>query len=167
MSEELNDFGELYPGRFIKALGKEMGFGKSKPLFTIANVLADELEGRKGTERKIIVTFKETAQAWILSKINGVALKTMFGKNVNDWIGKKVCLYATDTIAPFPAAKGDDRYCIRVYGSPDIAGDLTYEFAMPRKKEPLVITLYGPKKGKAAEPQPPADDLPPFDPAGT
>lgn len=163
MTEELNDFGELYPGRFIKALGPEMGFGKSKPVFTIANVLADELEGRKGAERKVIVTFKETAQAWILSKINGVALKTMWGKNVNDWLGKRVCLYATDKIAPFPSAKGDDRYCIRVYGSPDIAGDMTYEFAMPRKKEPLVITLYGPKKGKsaAADAEPTEPFMPP------
>lgn len=152
MSEELNRFEELYPGRFIKALGPETEGGRKKPVFTISNVLADKLEGRNGPERKIIVTFKETRLAWVLSKINGVALKTMWGGNVNDWIGKRVCLYATDQIAPFPSAKGDDRFCLRVYGSPDIAGDVVYEFQMPRKKEPLRITLYGPKKGKPAQP---------------
>ena len=51
MAEELNDYGELYPGRFIKALGKELKFGKGKPVFTIANVLADELDGNKGKEQ--------------------------------------------------------------------------------------------------------------------
>lgn len=144
MAKELNEYAELYPGRTLKALGKEFDFGKKKPVFTIKNVIADKLN-KDDDDDKVLVILQETEQVWVLSKINGEALKHMFGKNINNWIGKRVCLYATDKIVPFPAAKGDDRFCIRVYGSPEMANDLSFEFKMPRRA-PITITLRGPSK---------------------
>ena len=146
--EELNNYAELYPGRFVKALDKEMNFGKSVAVFTIINVIADKLGHGKNKKRSVVVTFKEISKALVLSKINGEAFKAMWGVNVNDWIGKRIALYATDKIAPYPGRKGADAFCIRVYGSPDLANDVTYEFKMPNAATPFVITLHGPKKAK-------------------
>lgn len=164
--EELNNYAELYPGRFVKALDKEMNYGKGVSLFTIANVVADKLGHGKNKKRSVIVSFKEISKALVLSKINGEACKSMWGLNVNDWIGKKIALYATDKIAPYPGRKGADAFCIRVYGSPDIAADVTYEFKMPNSPAPFVITLRGPTKKPAAvaQEQPSQDDTQPFDP---
>ncbi len=164
MAEELNEYAELYPGRTLKALGKEFDFGKKKPVFTIKNVVADKLN-KDDDDRKVLVILQETDQVWVMSKINGEALKHMFGKNINNWIGKRICLYATDKIAPFPAAKGDDRFCIRVYGSPELANDLTFEFKMPRRS-PITITLRGPSKkpATATQEQPATADAEPTEP---
>jgi len=153
MVQELKTYGDLYPGRFIKALD----FGKTKPVYTIDKVVADDLEGDRGAERKVIVVFREIQQAWVMSKINGTCLRAMFGTDVLKWAGKRVCLYATDQLMPMPTAKGDDRFCIRVYGSPDIERDLTVEFKVPKRK-PIVMTLRGPSKKPDAT-------LEPFDPA--
>lgn len=141
--QELTNYGELYPGRFIKAVD----LGKNKTVLTIDRVVADSLEGDRGVERKVIVIFREIPQAWVMSKINGTCLKAMFGTDVRAWSGKRVCLYATDQIMPMPTARGDDRYCIRVYGSPDIDRDMTVEFKIPKRK-PIMMTLRGPSKGK-------------------
>lgn len=141
MATDLTTYGELYPGRFLRALD----LGKTKPVYTIARVLRDDLEGDKGPEPKVIVVFQEVAQAWVMSKINGTCLRAMFGDDVRAWIGKRVCLWSTDTLMPMPTAKGDDRFCIRVYGSPDIAGDMTVEFKVP-KRRPIVMQLKGPSR---------------------
>ncbi len=47
------------------------------------------------------------------------------------------------------ADKGDDRICIRVWGSPHLDRDMTVEFASPRRK-PLRITLHAVGKAPAA-----------------
>lgn len=146
--QELTNYGELYPGRFIKAVD----LGKNKTVLTIDRVVADSLEGDRGVERKVIVIFREIPQAWVMSKINGTCLKAMFGTDVRAWSGKRVCLFATDQIMPMPTAKGDDRYCIRVYGSPDLERDVTVEFKVPKRK-PIVMTLRGPSRGKDVRPQ--------------
>jgi hypothetical protein len=151
---EITSFAECYPGRFIRAAD----FGNKKVVYTIDRVLADDLEGDRGAERKVIVVFREIQQAWVMSKINGTCLRAMFGSDVRAWAGKRVCLYATDQLMPMPTAKGDDRFCIRVYGSPDIERDMTVEFKVPKRK-PIVMTLKGPSKKPDAAPEP-------FDPAG-
>jgi hypothetical protein len=155
MAQELTTYGELYPGRFIRAAD----LGKTKPVYTIDRVLADDLEGDRGAERKVIVVFREIAQAWVLSKINGTCLLAMFGRDVRAWSGKRVCLYATDQLMPMPTAKGDDRFCIRVYGSPDLTADLSVEFKVPKRK-PILMTMKAPSK----KPQPLQDDAAPSDP---
>jgi hypothetical protein len=151
MAQELTSYGELYPGRFIRAAD----IGKGKPVFTIDRVVADDLEGDRGAERKVIVILRETPQAWVMSKINGTCLKAMFGSDVLAWHGKRVCLFSTDQLMPMPTAKGDDRFCIRVYGSPDLERDLTVEFKVPKRK-PIVMTLKGPTKKPAGVAQEPA-----------
>lgn len=130
---DINNFDDLYPGRFLKA-----GMFNGQPAtFTIKSVQHDEIEGEKGIEKKVILSFQETPFELVLPKINAVAVKAMFGAQVPEWIGKRVTLYGTTAIMPFPKKK--DEPCIRVYGSPDIDAEIRCEWSPPRRKAVVQI----------------------------
>ena len=132
MTDILN-FDELYPGRFLKA-----GMFNGQPVtFTIQSVQHERIEGDKGEEQKVVLTFKETPFEHVLPKINAVAIKAMFGAQVQEWIGKRVTFYGTTAIMPFPKKK--DEPCIRVYGSPEIKSDVRCEWTPPRRKAVVQI----------------------------
>jgi len=127
------DWDQLYPGRFMKAgelLGKQV-------TLTIKSVDLDELEGDKGKKVKGIVSFNETPKQLALNRTNGTCLREMFGRAVQEWIGKKV------TIHP---GEWNGEPCIRVYGSPDIASDMQIEVALPRRRPiPMVMRAMKPR----------------------
>ena len=128
-------FDELYPGRFLKA-----GLFNGQPVtYTISDIDREELEGERGTEPKIVVSFKETPLKLVLAKINAVAVKAMFGAQVPEWIGKRVTLYGTTSLMPMPTRK--DEPCIRVWGSPDIKEEVRVEWTPPRRKQKVVQVL--------------------------
>lgn len=150
MANEPQSFDDLYPGRFLKA----GNFHGKKVTLTIEAVSIETLEGEKGKQDKAIVTFKETPRQLVLCKLNGTCIKGMFGGNVMNWKGKRVTFFPTDTIMPMPSKRGDDRICIRVWGSPDIAADLAVEFAPPRRKA-FTIPMHAVKRdGSPAQPSP-------------
>jgi hypothetical protein len=131
---DIQSFDSLYPGRFLKA-----GMFNGQPVtYTIKSIQHDEIEGEKGTEQKVVLTFQETPFEHVLPKINAVAIKAMFGAQVQEWIGKRVTFYGTTSIMPFPKKK--DEPCIRVFGSPDITADVRCEWTPPRRKA-VVQTL--------------------------
>jgi hypothetical protein len=133
---DINNFDDLYPGRFLKA-----GMFNGQPVtYTIENVQHDEIEGDKGAEKKVVLSFRETPFELVLPKINAVAIKAMFGPQVQEWIGKRVTLYGTTAIMPFPKKK--DEPCIRVFGSPDIAAEVRCEWTPPRRK--VVVQILKP-----------------------
>jgi hypothetical protein len=81
-------YDQLYPGRFIKAaelLGK-------KPSLTMTDIDLEELEGDDGKKTKCIITFKETAKKLVACKTNGLCIKAMFGKELKEWLGKRVTI---------------------------------------------------------------------------
>jgi hypothetical protein len=134
MTEQLLDFSDLYPGRFIKA-----GNLHGKPVtFTIKSIEREDLQGEKGLEPKIILRFEETPLALVLPKINAVCVKAMFGPHVQEWIGRRITLYGTTKIMPLPTKK--DQPCIRIWGSPDISEPVRCEWSPPRRK-PIVQVL--------------------------
>lgn len=122
------DWDELYPGRFLKA-GEFKG---KKPTLTITEVEIKELIGDKGPQIKGVISFSKTEKKLALNKTNGICLKAMFGRKVQDWIGKRVTLFAG-------IWNGEE--CIRVWGSPDISADQVAEVSLPRKK-PFKMTLH-------------------------
>jgi hypothetical protein len=125
---DIQSFDSLYPGRFLKA-----GMFNGQPVtYTIKSIQHDEIEGENGTEQKVVLTFQETPFEHVLPKINAVAIKAMFGAQVQEWIGKRVTFYGTTAIMPFPKKK--DEPCIRVFGSPDITADVRCEWTPPRRK---------------------------------
>jgi hypothetical protein len=76
----------------------------------IETVVAGELTGEKGRKsKKPIVKFKGREKKFAVNKTNGKAIARLYGKNTDDWIGKFITLYPTET------EYGDEvRDCIRV-----------------------------------------------------
>lgn len=135
------DYDQLYPGRFIKA-GELLG---KKVTLTITDVDLEDLMGEDGKEKaKAIVSFRETQKKLVTCKTNGICLREMFGKQLANWVGKRVTLFP-DTWNGEP--------CIRVWGSPDIEQDLDVQVALPRRR-PFKKTMHriGTKPTAAAPP---------------
>lgn len=124
------DWDELYPGRFIKA-----GDLKKPTTLTISRVKVEELTGDKGPQMKGLLFFDRTEKQLALNKTNGLCLKAMFGRMVQEWKGKRVTLHA---------ATWDGEPAIRVYGSPDIEKDMEVQIALPRKR-PFMMTMHAVK----------------------
>lgn len=122
-------FDNLYPGRFIKS-SEFMG---KKPTLTITDVDVEELQGDDGSKKiKAIISFKETEKKLVACKTTGTQIREMFGKQLADWIGKRVTLFE-DT--------WNGEGCTRVYGSPDIAEDMEVTISLPRRR-PFKKTLH-------------------------
>jgi hypothetical protein len=130
-------FDQLYPGRFLKA-GELLG---KKPTLTIAAVDVEELTGDDGKKVKAILRFKETQKAMVACKTNGLCIREMFGKQLVDWVGKRITIMED-------VWNGEP--CIRLWGSPDIAGDMDVEVSLPRRR-PFKRTMHGVKPKAAAE----------------
>jgi hypothetical protein len=136
------DWDELYPGRFLKA-GEFKG---KKVTLTMASVVLEELVGDKGPQIKGVIGFKETEKQWALNKTNGICLKEMFGKKVQEWVGKRVTLFPDEW---------DGEACIRVWGSPEIDADREVTISLPRKR-PFAKTMH--KVVAAVKAAPPTDE---------
>jgi hypothetical protein len=113
------DWDELYPGRFIKASDLK---GK-KVTLVISRVRVEELIGDKGPQMKGIINFEGKDKALALNKTNGLCLKAMFGRKVQEWVGHKVTLFASTW-------DGDE--CIRIWGSPEVEKDMPVTIASNR-----------------------------------
>lgn len=125
------DFDKLFPGRFLKA-GQ---FAGKDVTLTLTKVVLEQLEGgAKGVETKAIVSFSERPLQLVLNKTNALALKAMFGRETDAWVGKRVTLYPENI-----EFEGND-LAIRVRGSPDLPANLTFELKLARKK-PRQVTL--------------------------
>jgi hypothetical protein len=145
------DWDELYPGRFMKA-GEFKG---KKPTLTISRVKIEELIGDKGPQIRGVIFFQETEKQWALNKTNGICLKAMFGRKVQEWIGHRVTLFA---------GMWNAEECIRVWGSPELKTDTDVSIQLPRKR-PFNMTLHAVRKGgaeaHAADPAKAAPSAPP------
>lgn len=123
------NFDDLYPTRFMKA----GNLPEVKTFYTIKDIAREQLQLEGGPEDKVVMSFEETAMQLVLAKVNAVAIKSMFGNDVRDWLGKRLTLYATTEIMPFP--KRRDEPCIRVFGSPDIEKEVVCEWTPPKRRK--------------------------------
>ena len=122
-------------------------------VFTIASVDMDMLMGDDGKEQKKgVITFRETEFQITANKTNGLCLKAMFGRNVQDWIGKRVALFQGEW-------KGEP--AVRIYGSPDITADITVEIKLPKRRATTMV-MHAPRKAPAGN----ATSLPQGAPVG-
>jgi hypothetical protein len=126
-------YDDLYPGRFIKAAD----FRGNKTTLTIVDVITEELEDDKGKHVKGILKFAKTDKQLALNKTNGECIKGMFGRRIEDWIGKRITFFPAPYDGSLPL---DITECIRVFGSPDIDADKTITVRLPRKK-PRTVTM--------------------------
>lgn len=123
---------ELFPGRFMKAAD----FKGKKVTMTIDAVDLERIEGEKGEETKGIISFRgrdgeKVDKQWVINRTNATCLMNLFGRAPQNWVGKRVTLYAM----PISLTMNPDvSECIRVWGSPDIDADRTISVRLPRKK---------------------------------
>jgi hypothetical protein len=132
------EWDQLYPGRFLKA-GDLAG---KKVTLTIAAIDLDELEGNTGKKVKGVISFEKTDKQLALNKTNGICLKEMFGKKVQEWVGRRVTLFSSSW-------NGED--CIRIWGSPELTEDREITIQLPRKR-PMEMTMHkvdGPRAATA------------------
>jgi hypothetical protein len=132
------DWDELYPGRFLKA----SEFKGKKVTLRIAEVRIEELVGDKGPQIKGVIGFEKTEKQWALNKTNGFCLREMFGRKVQEWVGKQVTLFPSQF-------DGED--CIRVWGSPELEADKQVVIALPRRR-PFEMTMHRVSKAAASSP---------------
>ena len=105
--------------------------------FTITDKSRDEVEGKDGKEHKLALTFSD-GNRFLCNVTNAKYIETMFGsKYPADWVGHQV------TLAFDPSVKfGKDTVGgIRVIGSPELDGPLTFDFQENSRKKPRRVTL--------------------------
>lgn len=161
------NFDDLYPGRFLKATI----LGDNKVTVEISDVRLEGLKGESGVEAKAILSFKGKDREWITGPLTGSCIRAMFGDRLDDWIGKRIVLFASRDFMPMPLTRDDraagltqPKKCIRVWGSPDIAEDIRVNYKPPRRKHPVRMTMHATGRrqerradlaGERAEPSPP------------
>lgn len=140
-------YDEAYPGRFLKA----GNLGGKTIVFRIVEVERRTLTGVDGKKRQTTITLEASGREFqiVAPKINGFCLRAMFGDKIEEWIGKRVALFATNKFAPM---NGEE--CLRVWGSPDIKEDFDVDYLMPRRSKPVRMTMHamGGKAGRGAAP---------------
>lgn len=127
--QRINDWDELYPGRFLKA---GLLAENEKRILTITVVDTDELETEKGKRIKGVLSFREEKMQMPLNKTNGICLREMFGRVPWKWEGKRIAIFASEWGGE-PA--------IRIWGSPDIEADIDVEVQLP-KRRPFRMTMH-------------------------
>lgn len=133
-------FDVLFPGRFLKA-GHLGGVPRTLVIAAVKAELigTDELLEKGEGELKAIMSFKGVKRQLSLNKTNGNLCKAMWGSDAHKWVGKRLTLWP----APNPdMRKGfGDETCVRVYGSPDIAAEITAKFKMGWPAKAYKVTL--------------------------
>lgn len=144
------DYDQLFPGRFLKS-GE---FNGKDVCLTIANIRLEELpDEQRGTRTRGVIGFRETKRELVLNRTNGESIKAMFGRDTNDWIGKRIVFYPAPHVDSFTGEKGT---AIRVRGSLDIAQDVKFDLRLPKRRPvPMVMRALGRKQQQAPQQQPP------------
>lgn len=153
------DYGLGFLGQYITAAE----LVDKTPTLTIAKITLEKVESlQKGDDDapgkmrdRIIIYFKEgkDGRGWLLNRSNAEALKEMWGRETNNWLGHRVTLH-TQPVRVGPKVEPG----IRVKGSPDLKEPHTFQLKLPRRK-PMPYTLLPTGSGKAS----PQNDPPPMD----
>lgn len=149
------DYETLFPGRFVKSadlLGKDV-------TLIIRHVKAEKIDDKQ----KAVIGFEGTSKEMVMNRTNAEAIKLMFGRETNDWIGKRVTFFPATIKDPF----GDGEVgALRVRGSPEITKAMSATVQRGRKtiKVSVVPTgkpvTNGNGKPKATVAQTPVPEVP-------
>lgn len=148
------DYEKLFPGRFLKSAEMD---GRDWTL-EIKGIRSEEIDGKP----KAILSFNGTKKEVVMNRTNAEALKLMFGRETNDWIGKRVTLFPATIADPF---NGGTTKAIRVRGSPDISKPASAEVQRGRKTIKVQVVPTAVRKAGAQRapppPEPPRQEPPP------
>lgn len=139
-------------GEYITA-GELVG---KTPTLTINKVTLEKVESLKGDEDaggkmkdKIVIYFAESksARGWLLNRTNAEAIKELWGRETNDWLGHKITLFTQQVKVGKKMEPG-----IRVKGSPELTEPKQFELKLPRKR-PIITMLLPTGKGDTQAPE--------------
>lgn len=94
---------DLFPSRFVK--GEDIG--AKRPTVTIKRWSIEEMG--KDKERHPVLWFNGTDKGLVLKKTNAMTIASLYGPEMDDWVGKRITLY-TEQVRAF----GDIQTVIRV-----------------------------------------------------
>jgi len=158
------DYAVLYPSRFMKK--EALAVPK---VIRITKVINVDLEGEKGTEKKVVLSYKsadgdgEIVWCKTNAELTSHALGT---RDHEQWIGRLLTIYNNPNVDLGGKKVGG----IRVWGSPEMDAPKTVEIKRPRRKKGEVYHLVPTDKAGNAkipaakakrvepEPAPPIDD---------
>lgn len=130
--------------------------GKKPMTVTISKVVLEKVESMKVNDDegggklkdRVVVYFAESksGRGWLLNRTNCEAIKELWGRETDNWIGKRITLHATNVRVGPKMEPG-----IRVFGSPELTEPRTFQLKLPRKK-PIPVTLV--PTGKRLDPDP-------------
>lgn len=124
----------LHPSRFLKSaefLGKDV-------TYTVASIHLEALESEDGkTKTKGLMSFKETSKLLVINRTNSDCFKGMFGRETDNWVGKRVTLYPAPFFDNFTK---EHTTAVRVRGSPDIKEAMSVTIHLPKKK-PVTVKM--------------------------
>jgi hypothetical protein len=92
MNKQDFDFDKLFGGKFLKA--SDIDEETNNLIVTVKDWDVQELG--QGKEEKLTISFRETDKELVLNKTNGGTLASLYGKDPDGWIGRKIALYATE-----------------------------------------------------------------------
>ena len=100
------DYRTLFDSKYVASYDLENG----DVTVTISAVRSEELSAHNGdAERKAVLTFSDAKKEFVCVKTNCKLIAGMYGKDVDNWIGKRITLYKTQC-----EAFGDVVDCVRV-----------------------------------------------------
>ena len=83
---------EAFPGKWLKAEDFEDG----DAIVTIKSAEVEEIKGNNGTDKKLVLRFREFDRGLICNKVNGKSIAKLHGDDTDEWVGKKIALFATE-----------------------------------------------------------------------
>jgi hypothetical protein len=107
------DYEACFPSRFLKAADLQ---GKEHTV----KIGAIKLEKMPDGKTKGIISFEGASREWLLNRTNAESVVAMFGRDTDEWIGKRLTLFP-QTVEAF----GDRVAAVRVKGSPDITAPIS------------------------------------------
>lgn len=157
------DYETLFPGRFLKSVD----LAERDATVTIKTVVGEEIDGKQ----KVIITFEGTKKQFVCNRTNAEAIRLIHGRELNDWLGKRITLGRVMMKDPFGGDDAPDIGALRVKGSPDLAQAITAEVKRGRKTLKISVKPTGGKpatakpatNGKVAAPAKPAASSEPTD----
>lgn len=136
------DYETLFPGRFLKSAD----LAARDATVTIKSVAGEEIDGKD----KVVISFEGTKKQWVCNRTGAEALKLMFGRETNGWLGKKVTLYRMMMKDPFGGDDAPEIGAVRVRGSPEIDKPMSAEVKRGRKTLKISVKPTGKAPAKPA-----------------
>jgi hypothetical protein len=158
------DYETLYPGRFMKKEALE-----HPKVIRITKVTVIPLEGEKGVENKVVLSYKATDGDGeiVWCKTNAaLTAHVLDERDYDKWVGRLITVYNNPHVTFGAKTVGG----VRVYGSPEMKKPIKVEIKRPRRKKGEVYNLIPTNKkgepvvpGASSAPATSADDMPVFD----